>query len=215
MVSPSTYLFDGSGRLVALYQGRVDEGQIQADLGLAAPWDPVRRQNFAGLRPGRWIMPPSEELGVGFARVLKRRGLREAAQELEALAIKVRAFDMPGYLVELARARWQQGQREQAVASMRQALVLEGAASSNERRVQWLRSLASMETLMGHDGQALELWEQLIGIRPQDYAAWVGQGVILHRLGREADYTALLKELESKAPQFAVQLKSMVKDEAP
>jgi hypothetical protein len=72
-----------------------------------------------------------------------------------------------------------------------------------------------METLMGHDGQALELWEQLIGIRPQDYAAWVGQGVILHRLGREADYTALLKELESKAPQFAVQLKSMVKDEAP
>ncbi|HIG87449.1 MAG TPA: hypothetical protein EYQ25_10435 [Planctomycetes bacterium] len=215
MVSPSTYLFDGSGRLVALYQGRVDERQIQADLGLAAPWDPVRRQNFAGLRPGRWIMPPFEELGIGFARVLKRRGLPDSAQELEALAIKVRDFDMPGYLVELAMARWQQGQREQAVASMRQALALEGAARSNERRVQWLRSLASMETLMGHDGQALELWQQLIGIKPQDYAAWVGQGVILHRMGREADYTALLEELESKAPQFATQLKSLVKDEAP
>jgi len=215
MVSPSTYLFDGSGRLVALYQGRVDERQIQADLGLAAPWDPVRRQNFAGLRPGRWIMPPPEELGVGFARVLKRRGLRDAAQELEALAIQVRAFDMPGYLVELAMARWQQGQREEAVASMRQALALEAAVSSDERLAQWLRSLASMETLMGHDGQALELWQQLIEIRPQDYAAWVGQGVILHRLGREADYTALLKELESKAPEFAAQLKTMVKDETP
>jgi tetratricopeptide (TPR) repeat protein len=211
MVSPTTYMFDGSGRLVALYRGPLDEVQVEADFGLATELDPVLRRGFAGLRPGRWVQAPVKEGWAGFISVLKLRGLGDAAKELEALAIEVQDLDSPGALVEMARARWLQGQREAARQLMVDALSLDGQSGSpSGMRIEWLRSLASMETILGHDQRALNLWDQLLEATPEDYGVWVGRGLVLHRMGNVVDYDQLLGELTEKAPEFALQLLDLV-----
>ena len=211
MVSPTTYMFDGRGRLVALYRGPLDEAQVEADFGLATALDPVLRRGFAGLRPGRWVQAPVKEEGAGFVSVLKLRGLGDAAKELEALAFEVQDLDSPGALVEMARARWLQGQREAARQLMVDALSLdEQSGGRSGLRITWLRSLASMETILEHDQRALKLWDQLLEATPEDYGVWVGRGVVLHRMGKVVDYNQLLGELTEKAPEFAAQLVDLV-----
>lgn len=211
MVSPTTYMFDGSGRLVALYRGPLDEAQVEADFGLATAVDPVLRRGFAGLRPGRWVQSPVKEDGAGFISVLKLRGLGDAAKELEVLAFEVQDVHSAEALAEMARARWLQGQQEAARQLMTDALILDGQNGSPAgMRIEWLRSLASMETILEHDQRALKLWDQLLEVTPDDYEVWVGRGMVLHRMGKLADYSQLLGELTEKSPESAAQLLNLV-----
>ncbi len=194
-----------------LYPGPLDEAQVDADFGLATALDPVRRRGCAGLRPGRGVQAPVKEEGAGFVSVLKLRGLGDAAKELEALAFEVQDLNSPGALVEMARARWLQGQREAARQLMVDALRLdEQSGGRSGLRITWLRSLASMETILEHDQRALKLWDQLLEATPEDYGVWVGRGVVLHRMGKVVDYNQLLGELTEQAPEFAVQLVDLV-----
>ena len=111
----------------------------------------------------------------------------------------------------MARARWLQGQREAARQLMVDALSLdEQSGGRSGLRITWLRSLASMETILEHDQRALKLWDQLLEATPEDYGVWVGRGVVLHRMGKVVDYNQLLGELTEKAPEFAAQLVDLV-----
>jgi Flp pilus assembly protein TadD len=123
--APTAYLVDQLGSLAILYFGALDPERLRSDVGNALRLSPERVRLAACAFDGRFLTPtPTYHLDE-LAQDCDRQGLPEAARSVRSLAGKLREASPAHLAFRMGLGRCEQGQFEEAVELLRQAIEVE------------------------------------------------------------------------------------------
>ncbi len=158
---PTSFLLDGDGRLVALYTGAVAVEQVLADRRLCG-LDPGPRRAAAAASAGIWLDPPEPSDPGAIAGGLERRGLPQAAREVERAALTM----VEGSVADVEHAfglrAGRAGHLEEAIARFQRALA------ADPRHVASWHDLGVALHRAGRAAQAVDAYRQGVLHAPED-----------------------------------------------
>jgi len=212
--TPTGFLVDPEGRLLAAYEGALDPARLCADLALLDLAAPDRRD--AGVPfPGRWLAPPPDpaELERAVAARLEAHGLARAAAEYGLARVEVRTLPSAAIEYERGVAHHRAGRLAEAQVHYRKALA------ADPRHVAAARDLAVALHQARDLDAALEAYRHALELDPEHAQTRCNLGLLFVERGElelaQGELDALRAQASDLAPRLAAALERRRKGAEP
>lgn len=193
---PSSFLVDSSGLLQVVYQGRLEPGQVLADMQLeriTADQRPLAAVPFAG----RLVRPHDPPSLAWLTAAFERRGLERAAAEVSLGSIEVRNVDEAELQVGFGKARLGQERFADAAEHFQRGVELDPLSLDA-----W-KGLGYCRHRLGKLELARDAYVRARALAPTDELNQVNLALVLVELGDREAARAELADLILRGSEYA------------
>jgi len=185
---PTSFLVDGSGRLLVLYLGPVEPAQAIADMALAAA-SPAELRDAAAPFPGRWHTPaPEPDLSL-FENKFRKRGFPYVARQFHLGQVEQRSSPEAKLQHEFGLARARQGRLEESLTFFAKSIEIDPYYAPAHG------DLGIALHHLGRYAEAVTSFREALRLTPDAMETWYNLGLASLQLGDRAGAEEVARRL--------------------